>query len=89
MVDLCFTSLGREIISDIKSPIELAEDGRCDSPGYSANYGTYTVLDTDTNKMIDFSIMHIGSVALGNAMHKQGLINCIESLESREVNIKC
>ena len=48
-----------------------------------------TVLDTDTNKIIDFSIMHIGSVALGNAMHKQGLINCIESLESRGVNIKC
>ena len=30
----------------------LAGDGRCDSPGQSAKYCTYSFIDTDTDKII-------------------------------------
>lgn len=36
-------------------PLVLAGDGRADSPGYSAKYGTYSVLEMLCNKIIDFS----------------------------------
>ena len=39
--------------------IDLLGDGRCDSPGYSAKYGTYTVLDSQTGHILDFHISHV------------------------------
>ena len=63
MVDLIFKTSRQRIMSDVKNPVELAGDGRCDSPGYSTKYRTYTVLDTNTNKIIEFSIVHIGTVS--------------------------
>ena len=32
--------------------LELQGDGRCDSPGHSATYGTYSVIDSGVNKVI-------------------------------------
>lgn len=32
----------------------LSGDGRCDLPGFNAKYCTYSMMDTDTNKIIDF-----------------------------------
>ena len=29
-------------------------DGHCDSAGHSAKYGTYSIVDTNTSKVIDF-----------------------------------
>ena len=33
--------------------LELVGDGRCDSPGFSATYGTYTLMDEKNNQIID------------------------------------
>ena len=30
----------------------LAGDGRCDSPGFSAKYCTYSLMDTETNLIV-------------------------------------
>ena len=32
-------------------------DGKCDSPGHSAKYGTYTLMDEKTNLIIEFSVL--------------------------------
>ena len=37
----------------------LAGDGRADSPGHSAKFGSYTVLDLDTNKVMDFQLVQV------------------------------
>ncbi|KAM7314922.1 uncharacterized protein ISCGN_004706 [Ixodes scapularis] len=34
--------------------LHLAGDGRADSPGYSAKHGTYSLLDTNANKILHF-----------------------------------
>ncbi|KAG0434785.1 hypothetical protein HPB47_018890 [Ixodes persulcatus] len=39
------------------SKLHLAGDGHADSPGYSAKYGTYTLLDTNINKLVHFEVI--------------------------------
>ncbi len=38
--------------------INLLGDGRCDSPGYSAKYGTYTVMSSSSGYILDFHVSH-------------------------------
>ncbi len=40
--------------------LTLLGDGRCDSPGYSAKYGTYTVMECETNAVVDFQVVQLG-----------------------------
>lgn len=42
---------GRELI--------LGGDGRCDSPGHSAKYGTYTLMDAEQNKILDSQLVQV------------------------------
>ena len=37
----------------------LAGDGRADSPGHSAKYGSYTIIDLLKNKVVDFKLVQI------------------------------
>ena len=37
----------------------LAGDGRADSPGHSAKYGSYTLVELTTNKVIDFKLIQV------------------------------
>ena len=51
-----------EQIEEIKSSgrvLELALDGQCDSPGHNAPYNTVSAIDTATNKLINFRVVHV------------------------------
>lgn len=48
---------GRELV--------LAGDGRSDSPGHSAKYGTYTVVDVSTKK-----VLHVETVQVNFPCYK-------------------
>lgn len=37
----------------------LAGDGRADSPGHSAKYGSYSVLDLTSNKIVGFKLVQV------------------------------
>jgi len=37
----------------------LAGDGRADSPGHSAKYGSYTVIEMSCNKVVDFKLVQV------------------------------
>ena len=39
--------------------LELAVDGQCDSPGHSATYNTVSAIDAETNKVINFRVVHV------------------------------
>ena len=58
---------------------ELVGDGRCDSPGYSAKYGTYAPMDSLTDKVIAFFIAHVRNAESAN-MEKMGLIETLNFL---------
>ena len=40
-----------------RKKLELAGDGRCDSPGYSAKYGKYTLMEVQTDLIVDFQVI--------------------------------
>ena len=40
----------------------LAGDGRADSPGHSAKYGTYSILEMSCNKILDFKLVQVCNV---------------------------
>lgn len=42
---------GRELI--------LGGDGRCDSPGHSAKYGTYSLMDVEQDKILDSQLVQV------------------------------
>ena len=38
----------------------LGGDGHCDSPGHSAKYGSYTLMDLEQNKILDSQLVQVG-----------------------------
>lgn len=56
-------------LKDKGSPLFLAGDGRSDSPGHSAKYGSYSVLELTCNKIIDFKLVQV-SVIVFNIIFK-------------------
>ena len=54
------------IFADLKqkrAPLALAGDGRADSPGHSAKYGTYTLVDLNSNKIIATQLVAVSSTS--------------------------
>lgn len=37
----------------------LAGDGRCDSPGHSAKYGSFTLMEQQLNRVVDFELVQV------------------------------
>lgn len=77
------------VITEIgERDVWLSGDGRCDSPGFSAKYGTYTLLDQETDKVVDFSVIHVGEVSSSNAMEREGFKRCMNNIVDKGVNVK-
>ena len=62
--------------------LTIAGDGRCDSPGYSAKYGTYTAMDTKTKLVIDFNVVQVAEASSSVAMEKLGFQRVMDSLKA-------
>lgn len=43
----------------MESPVMLAGDGRSDSPGFSAKYGSYTFLDLTTTAVVHLELVQV------------------------------
>ena len=44
-----------------KKKLALSGDGRADSPGHSAKYGSYTVLEMTCNKVVDYRLVQVST----------------------------
>ena len=66
-----------------KEVVNLDGDGRCDSAGHCAKYGTYTLMDEDTRNVVAFEVVQLSKVTSSNAMEKEGFSRCIELLEAK------
>ncbi|CAC5407917.1 unnamed protein product [Mytilus coruscus] len=65
----------------------LGGDARCDSPGYSAKYGSYTLMDLQTKKILDFQLIQSNEVKGSTHMELEGLKRALGFLKDY-VNIK-
>ncbi|XP_065146034.1 uncharacterized protein [Paramisgurnus dabryanus] len=64
-------------------------DMRADSPGHSAKYGSYTVMDLKNNIILDMQLVQSNEVGGSYHMEKEGLKRSLEFLEARGVKIDC
>ena len=46
-------------MKDREKSLCLGGDGRADTPGHCAKYGTYTTLDLDLMKVVDVQIVQV------------------------------
>ena len=67
--------------------VKLSGDGRCDSPGYSAKYCTYVMMDMDTGKVVDLETVAVTEVGSSNAMEKEGCKRSLNRLKENNVNV--
>ena len=68
--------------------VNLSGDGRCDSPGYSAKFGTYTLMNTANNQILDFTVTHYSIAGNSARMELHGLKELIGRLKENEIAIK-
>ncbi|KAM7297132.1 uncharacterized protein ISCGN_022285 [Ixodes scapularis] len=61
--------------------LHLAGDGRADSPGYSAKYGTYSLLETNINKILHYEVVQSNEVKSSNHMETEGLKRSFDYLQ--------
>lgn len=60
VVSTVYQSKQVALLSSLRNhPLVLAGDGRADSPGHSAKYGTYSVLEMSCSKIIDFKLVQV------------------------------
>ena len=82
------TELNRQINKlTCSEVVNLDGDGRCDSPGHCAKYGTYTLMDEEQGNVVAFSVVPVSEVSSSNAMEKEGFTRCVELLEGKGVKI--
>ena len=67
-------------IKEQKVQINVAGDDRCASLGQSAKYGTYSLLDESSGKVIDFSLVQVTEVLSSNAMEYEGCKRSLKKL---------
>lgn len=73
------------IFEELKSrdaQIALAGDGRCDSPGHCAKYCTYTLLDVESQKVVDFKVISVSQVTSSNVMEIKGFRETLQNVEA-------
>lgn len=68
-------------------PVTLGGNGCCDSPGRSAMCGTYTMLDVQSDKVVNFKVLSFCKVKNSNAMEKKGFIETLKNIEEAGVNV--
>ena len=64
----------QKILEQMKQngPVDLVGDGRSDSPGHNAKYGTYTLMEESTSQIVDFQVVQVSETTSSNAMEAEG-----------------
>ncbi len=76
------------IASTAVNLVTLVGDGRCDSPGFSAKYGTYNVMDAKSGAVLTFSLQQVDAQTSSVAMETNGCFEAIVELLHHGLNIE-
>ncbi|KAM7291272.1 uncharacterized protein ISCGN_027845 [Ixodes scapularis] len=72
-------------------PLDLAGDGRCDSPGFCAKYLTYSLFVGHVNKILHFEQVQVGeceTVRNSGQMEKEGLVRSLDFLKKKDITVR-
>ncbi|XP_041939471.1 uncharacterized protein LOC121700526 isoform X1 [Alosa sapidissima] len=62
--------------------VAVGGDMRADSPGHSAKFGSYTLMNLESNTIMDIQLVQSNEVDGSYHMEKEGLKRCLDHLES-------
>ena len=65
----------------------LSGDGRCDGSGCSAKYVTYSLMDSATDLILDYSLVQVSETGSSVALEKEGLNRSLDKLMNQGVDI--
>jgi hypothetical protein len=65
----------------------VSGDGRCDSPGYNAKYGSYTLMNSTTHEILAMALVQVSEVSSSNAMEKHGCSRSLDYLQSKDIKV--
>jgi len=65
--------------------LHLSGDSRCDSPEYSAKYATYSLMDSATDLILQYSLVHVSKTSSSVVMEKEGLRHYLDRLLAQGV----
>ena len=70
-----------------KSKIYLLGDLMCESPGYNAKYGTYTLMNNQSGHILDFHISHVRVAGKSQRMELDGFKRAVDHLQECSIEI--
>lgn len=70
------------------TPVKVSGDGRCDSPGYSAKYCTYVMMDMDSGKIVDIETLSVNETSSSNAMEKEACHRLLNNMTANNLDVK-
>ncbi|KAM7298078.1 hypothetical protein ISCGN_018707 [Ixodes scapularis] len=76
-LELVSAAAGRQLV--------IAGDGRADSPGHSAKYGTYTMLDVEDNKVLHVETVQSNETGGSYHMELEGLRRSLDIFEAHSL----
>ncbi|XP_064631009.1 uncharacterized protein LOC135489541 [Lineus longissimus] len=85
-VEAVWTAEEGEVLNAVKeqdTPLVVGGDGRSDTPGHSAKYGSYSLMNLDSKKIVSMELVQSTEVKSSVHMEKEGLIRCIDFLKER------
>uniref|UniRef100_A0A8B8BZW4 Uncharacterized protein LOC111114388 n=1 Tax=Crassostrea virginica TaxID=6565 RepID=A0A8B8BZW4_CRAVI len=68
--------------------LTLGGDARCDSPGFCAKYGSYTLMDLENGKVLDFQLVQSNEVAGSTHMELEGLKRGLRRVEEAGIEVE-
>ncbi|XP_052464668.1 uncharacterized protein LOC128021464 isoform X1 [Carassius gibelio] len=72
-----------------REKVIVGGDMRADSPGHSAKYGSYTMMDLETNTVVDVQLVQSNEVGGSYHMEKEGLKRGLDFLDAHGVTLDC
>lgn len=69
------------------STVKLGGDARCCSPGHTAKYGSYSIMNLESGKILDLQLVQSNEVNSSYAMELEGLKRCLAFLSSEDVTV--
>ncbi|KAK7925018.1 hypothetical protein WMY93_007328 [Mugilogobius chulae] len=70
-----------------KGKVAVGGDMRADSPGHSAKYGSYTIMELESEKILDIQLVQSNEVGGSFYMEKEGLKRGLDLLEANSIEV--
>lgn len=80
----------KAVVDQLKgSPTDLIGGGRCDSPGFSAKYCSYSLMDVSSEKVVDMELVQVSETGASQRMEAVGFQRCMDRvLNDYKLNVK-